>query len=85
MTGQSIHVNIKAFLSRFSSDEDWLEGTALLDSRVLDSLMALQLITYLESEFAIVVTDDDLDPENFNSIRRMAALVARKRADLDIA
>jgi acyl carrier protein len=51
---------------------------SLLDTQVIDSLGILQLVTYLEDAFAIEVTDDDLSPENFDSIGALARFVARR-------
>ncbi|MCC7462208.1 MAG: acyl carrier protein [Gammaproteobacteria bacterium] len=51
----------------------------LLAERVLDSLGLQQLITYLEAEYQIGIGDDHLLPENFESIRTIAALVVQLR------
>ena len=59
--------------TRHLGDED-----SLLDAQVIDSLGILELVTYLEEAFAIAVTDDDLTPENFDSISALARFVGRK-------
>lgn len=51
----------------------------LLQSGIIDSLGILELVNYLAEEFEIVVSDDELLPENFSSIRRLAGFVERKR------
>jgi len=53
---------------------------SLLDSGIVDSLGVLELVEFLERTFGISVTEEDLLPENFDSVRRMADLVDRKRA-----
>jgi acyl carrier protein len=55
------------------TDED-----ALLGSNALDSLGLLKLITFLETEYAITVTDEELLPQNFQTIGRLADFVASK-------
>jgi len=50
----------------------------LLQSGIVDSLGILELVNYLAEEFDIVVSDDELLPENFSSIRSLAGFVERK-------
>ena len=59
--------------SRNLGDED-----SLLDAQVIDSLGILELVAYLEDAFAIEVTDDDLSPENFDSIGALARFVGTR-------
>jgi len=53
---------------------------SLLESGIVDSLGVLELVEFLERTFGISVTEEDLLPENFDSIARMAGLVHRKTA-----
>ena len=50
----------------------------ILDKGIVDSLGILDVVNYLENEFAIIVLDDDLVPENFQTINRISALVRHK-------
>jgi len=52
---------------------------SLLDRGVVDSVGLLNLITFLEQEAGIRVPDDEMVPENFESVVSMEALVARLR------
>jgi acyl carrier protein len=56
------------------------EDDHLLANGVLDSLGILDLVAYLEREFAIMISDDDLLPENFESLRRLTSFVEERRA-----
>ena len=51
----------------------------LLESGIVDSLGVLNLVGFVERQFAIAVGDDDLVPENFQSIDHLTAFVRRKR------
>ena len=53
---------------------------SLLESGIVDSLGVLELVEFLEGTFGISVTEEDLLPKNFDSVRRMADLVDRKMA-----
>lgn len=52
----------------------------LLESGIIDSLGVLDLVTFLQQEFSVAVADDDLTPENFQNIERMAQFVERSPA-----
>ncbi len=54
----------------------------LLENGILDSLGILDLVAYLEGEFAITVSDEELLPEHFESLDRLTAFVERKRRDV---
>jgi acyl carrier protein len=51
---------------------------ALLETGILDSLGVLDLVNFIEQKFAIGMSDEDLVPENFQTIERIAAFVASK-------
>jgi methoxymalonate biosynthesis acyl carrier protein len=50
----------------------------LFEAGVVNSLFAVQLMTFIEKTFAIEVGMDDLDIENFKSLSAAAAFVVRK-------
>ena len=50
----------------------------LLESGVLDSLGVLDLVSFVEQEFAITVSDEELVPENFQTIERLTSFVQDK-------
>ena len=51
----------------------------LLGSGIVDSLGVLELIAFLEQEFQVTVQDEELVPQNFQSLECIAALVRSKR------
>lgn len=53
----------------------------LLASDVLDSLAVLELVGFLEERFEIEIADQDLIPENFQSVSAVVAFLGRKRAE----
>lgn len=52
----------------------------LLANGIVDSHGLMEMVGFLEGRYSIVVTDDDLIPENFQSLERVEQFVARKRA-----
>ena len=53
---------------------------SLLTNGILDSLGVLDVVAFLEAEFKITVTDEDLLPENFESLDRLTAFVGEKQS-----
>ena len=53
-------------------------NTALLEKGILDSLGILDVVSFLESEFSIAISDEDLLPENFQTLSTLSAFVLRK-------
>jgi acyl carrier protein len=52
---------------------------SLLTNGILDSLGVLDVVAFLEAEFQITVTDEDLLPENFESLARLTTFVEVKQ------
>ena len=69
----------------FSSDAKLSDQGSLLEAGVIDSTGAMELVTFLEAAFGIVVNDQDLVPENLDSIAAMAAFVMRRLAEQQAA
>ena len=78
---------IKAALRRYVED-NFIMGTggaalgdadSFLEHHVLDSTGFLELITHLEETYGIRVGDDEMVPDNLDSLDAVAAYVARKR------
>jgi len=66
---------IKAFiLTKFPlAGKKGLKNTdSLLESGIVDSLGILEIVGFLEKEFGIAISDDELVPENFESIESLA-------------
>ena len=56
------------------------DDDSFLESGILDSTGVLELISFLEKEYDILVEDNELVPENLDSINCVARFVAAKRA-----
>lgn len=52
---------------------------SLLETGTIDSMGVLQLVGFLESTFGIKVEDDDLMPENFDTIGAITSFVERRQ------
>lgn len=54
-------------------------GDNLIEKTIIDSLGIVKLIGYLEKTFRIAVRDDELVPENFETVEAIASFVRRKQ------
>jgi len=54
------------------------DDASFLDKGVVDSMNVLELVSFVEKQFGIVVEDQDLVPDNFDSVGRLADYVRRK-------
>jgi methoxymalonate biosynthesis acyl carrier protein len=60
-------------LTKLNDEDD------LFESGIVNSLFAVQLMTFLEKTFSIEVGMDDLDIENFKSVNATTAFVLKKK------
>lgn len=64
----------------FSTDESALkDNVSLMQAGVIDSTGVLELIMFLEEQFGVKVADEEMTPENLDSVERIVAFVGRKR------
>lgn len=52
---------------------------SFLEAGVIDSTGVLELVAFVEETFGIAVSDDELVPAHFDSVRNLATFVERKR------
>jgi acyl carrier protein len=62
------------------AEESLADDTSFLATGMIDSTGILELVTFLEHTFGIRVEDDEVVPENLDSLGRITAYVARKLA-----
>ena len=56
------------------------DDTSFMENHILDSTGFIELITYIEETFHVVVDDEEMLPENFDSLVNIAGYLAGKRA-----
>ena len=81
----SIEQRIRAFLLEkfpLARKAGFQGDTPLLESGVLDSLGILDVVSFLESEFSILISDEDLVPDNFQTLKTISAFVLKRNGKL---
>lgn len=56
------------------------DDTSFLEEGIIDSTGVLELVLLVEQTFGVRVADEDLIPDNFDSVTNLAAYVRRKTA-----
>jgi len=78
----SIEQSVRKFIKEnllYGDTEVLLDGNAsFLQAGLIDSTGILQLVTFLEEEFAFRVADSEVLPENLDSVTRIVGYVGRK-------
>jgi len=64
----------------FGDATGFSDDTSFRDESILDSTGILELIAFLEKAYRIRIDDDELTPENLDSLNRIEAFVKRKLA-----
>ena len=62
----------------FGSNGGLKEDSSFLEEGIIDSTGVLELVKFIEEEFSILVDDEELIPENLDSINFVAAYLERK-------
>ncbi len=54
------------------------DAVSLLDNGIVDSVGVMELVAWLEQNHGVKVEDQELVPENFDSVERLIRFVERK-------
>ena len=69
-------------LSNFyvADPDNLVDDASLLDQGVIDSTGMLELILFIEQQFEIKVENEEMVPENLDTVQGIAAFVGRKKS-----
>jgi acyl carrier protein len=81
-----MHLDISATVRRFIGEnfmfreelEALPDNASLLDAGIIDSTGVLELVCFLESTFGIEIADEEMLPENLDSVVAISSYVKRK-------
>ncbi len=66
----------------FSKDGyPYADDASFLENGIIDSMNVLELVVFVEDHFSITVNDEDVVPENFDSLQSMSTYVRQKQAE----
>ena len=80
---ETMHETIRGFILEnylFTDDTSQLGlDDSLLGRGIVDSTGMLEIIMFIEEQLGVKVADEDMIPENLDSVNRIAAYVASRR------
>ena len=78
---QSAHSEIRQFIIDnflFGQGEKLTDGESFLDKGIIDSTGVLELVGFLQERYSITIDDDELVPDNLDSVDRVLTFVQKK-------
>lgn len=73
----SIKDNVRNFVMQYVGENSIKDDENMFELGLVNSLFGMQLIRFVEDEFDVAVSNDELDISNFQSIDAITALVER--------
>jgi acyl carrier protein len=62
----------------FGDDKGLENNTSFLEEGIIDSVGILELVEFIDNEFHITIADDELLPENLDSINNISKFLGNK-------
>ncbi len=82
VTPQSIEATLRQHIAEtilFSTDYPYEDDASFLENGIIDSMNVMELVLLLEERFGIAVADQEIIPDHFDSVSRLAAFVRHKQ------
>ena len=80
----TVKAQVRAFIGdnfiMGSEGADFADSDSFLERHIIDSTGFLELVSYIEEQYHFAVADEDMTPENLDSLDAIDAYVTRKRA-----
>jgi len=81
-TSEEIGATVKKFVvNNFlfgKAPEDFSDDDSFIERGIIDSTGILELIGFLERTYSIQITDDEMIPENLDSLSRVVKFIDKK-------
>jgi acyl carrier protein len=62
----------------FSKNYPHPDDASFLEEGIIDSMNVMELITFVEETFGLEIADEEIVPDNFDSVSKIAAYIRRK-------
>ncbi len=87
MVNMNIEKQIREYLTEevlFSDDSiEYSNDDSLLEAGVVDSVAVMEMILFVEETFNVEVADQEITPDNFDSVNRLANFIRSKMGSSD--
>ncbi len=65
-------------------DGDLKDDVSFLEKGLIDSTGVLELVSFIEEKYEISVDDEELIPDNFDSVNKLSAFITKKSTNQPI-
>jgi len=75
-----VHHIIRCFIcdNFIVSEGDFTDDDSMLEKQIIDSTGVLELVAFLEEQFGIRVADEEMVPDNLDSVNRICDFLSQK-------
>ncbi len=73
------HFIVENFL--YGQDDDFSDEVSFLERGLIDSTGVLEVVSFIEDKYGISVDDDEMIPENLDTVNCLANFVVKKRGE----
>ncbi len=78
----SIEAKIRTYIAKnilfTGNGYPYADDASFLNEGIVDSMNVLELVTFVEQDMGVTVADQDIVPDNFDSVSKLASFVRRK-------
>lgn len=82
MPQDDIKANLREFITEnflaFAEDKTFADTDSFMEKGIINSTGVLELLQYLEETFEIAVEDDEVIPENLDTLNNLSAFIEKK-------
>lgn len=81
----SLQQDIRGFIVEnflFGEEGGLEDDSSFIEQGIVDSTGIMQLVSYLQEQYRIAIEDEELIPDNLDSIKKVAAFIEEKKRAL---
>jgi len=78
----SLQKDIRGFIVDnflFGDDGGLLDDSSFLEEGIVDSTGIMQLVSFIQEQYRIAIEDEELTPDNLDSIEKVARFIEEKK------
>lgn len=84
-TQEAVAARIRDFIARnflfTDGGFEYEDGASFLETGIIDSYGFMELLHWVEEEFGISVADEELVPDNFDSVLNLSSFILDKKSE----
>ena len=80
--GMSLQQDIRSFIVEnflFGEDNGLEDDSSFVKEGIVDSTGIMQLVSFIQEQYMIAIEDEELTPENLDSITKVSAFIEEKK------